>query len=524
MNKLLFLNLFVVGLVGFASNRSQAQIFHSIANREKILIIDTLFIKQFQNELLTSFYSLNQNKTAWLNDNGTRRFLLHTLNLCENEGLNAEEFSLQKLQAFEVKIDSLPDDALINYDVLLTLQLQKYVGQMSHGKIDPKTLYRDWDLKINVVDTNAQLLSFQNKDSVSKKINNLQPNHLVYRRLKTALQRLNSFPEDTINCIEMLGCINRNEVHRAIIPIKRKLMYWKDLPAATVLDSSYNEETFIAIKKFQMRHGLLADGVIGSRTLEALNFSKNRRREQIIANLERWKWFPRNLGDYYLIVNIPEYNLKVIKSNDTIVIKSIVVGTVARRTPILSSTFSMIVLNPTWTVPPTILEEDLVPSATKKGDYFSTRNISIYDAKNNVISRRNWNAAKYKNYRYVQSPGDDNSLGNVKFNFPNKFSVYLHDTNHRDYFVRTFRSLSSGCVRIENPLPLAMYMLNDSKRWSMEKICEVIASRKTTVVALKQNINIHQWYWTAWMNNEQQFEFRSDIYNLDEELYEKLRK
>lgn len=522
MSKLLFFG-FLFALFGFKNNPLQAQIAPPIATQGKTLPIDTLFIQQFKNKQLTSFYSLNQNKTAWLEDNWIRKFLLHTLNVCENEGLDAKEFSLEKLQAYEVKIDSLPDAVLTDYDILLTLQLQKYIAQMSYGKIDPKILYRDWDLKSNTIDINLQLLAFKYKDSLSEKINKLQPSHLVYKRLKTALQLLNSYPSDTIGCIEMVGVLNKNTKHSSVISIKRKLMYWKDLAATAVLDSTYDESAFQAIKAFQMRHGLLADGIIGIRTLEALNFSKNRRREQIIANLERWKWFPRNLGDHYIVVNIPEYNLKVVKSNDTILTRSVVVGTVARRTPILSSTFNVIVLNPTWTVPPTILEEDLVPSATKKSNYFTTRNITIYDSKNNIINARNWNAAKYKNYRYVQSPGDDNSLGNVKFNFPNKFSVYLHDTNHRDYFVRNFRSLSSGCVRIEDPLPLAMYMLNDSKRWSMEKICEIIATRKTTVVALKEKINIHQWYWTAWMNKAEQFEFRTDIYNLDAELYEKLR-
>jgi murein L,D-transpeptidase YcbB/YkuD len=198
------------------------------------------------------------------------------------------------------------------------------------------------------------------------------------------------------------------------------------------------------------------------------------------------------------------------------------VGVLTRKTAVLSSTFNTIILNPTWTVPPTILEEDLLPAATKKRGYFASKNITIYDKKNNIVSAWHWNPEKYKNYRYVQTPGDNNSLGNVKFNFINRYSVYLHDTNHRDYFSKSSRSLSSGCVRVENPLPLAQYMLQD-RYWTMERICEVIATKKTTTIPLKEKIDIHQLYWTAWMNRDGNMEFRQDIYNLDDELYEKLR-
>ena len=489
---------------------------------EKVLDIDSLHLQSIGNPLLTAFYKSNNYKTTWLNKKTTRQFLVSTLNRCSDDGLNPAKFELGKLNAYEAQVGTSQDSVLLKYDVLLTTQLQRYVSQMANGCLNPKFLYRDWDLKPQKTDINSALEAFEKSDSLSKGIERLQPGHAIYKSLRKALQILDSYPEDTVACIVVPRILYMTNVDPSLIRVKRKLMYWKDLKSTDTITAVFDSETIEAIKKFQRRHGIRVDGAIGKATVDALNFSKRQRREQIIANLERWKWFPRDFGKHYIIVNIPEYNLKVIKNNDTVQTKTVVVGTAARPTAVLSSTFNSIILNPTWTVPPTILEEDLVPSATKKADYFTTRNIIIYDSKNNVVSPSNWDAGKYKNYRYVQSPGDDNSLGNVKFNFPNRYSVYLHDTNHRDFFGKTFRSLSSGCVRVENPLPLAQYMIND-KRWTMEKICTIIATKKTTSIPLKEKINIHQLYWTAWMDVDGTLQFRQDIYNLDEELYEKLR-
>lgn len=490
---------------------------------EKVLDIDSVLLQKQNNKLLTTFYKQHRYKTVWLNKTKPRKILLSVLNQSADEGLNPAAFALDSLNGFEASMASMPDAQSINYDILLTRKLQRYIWQISVGVCNPKWLYRDWDLTPKAVDVNKILERLEKADSIASELQTLQPNHAVYQSLKKALQLLNNFPEDTIDCITIPRILYKNETDSSLIRIKRKLIYWKDLLPSDSLDATFDQPTFVAVKKFQARHGIRVDGAIGKATIDALNFTKNRRREQIIVNLERWRWFPRDFGPHYVLVNIPDYTLNVIKNTDTVQTRRVVVGVIARKTAVLSSTFNNIILNPTWTVPPTILEEDLLPAAKKKKSYFASKKITIYNSKGGVVSPANWNPEKYKNYRYVQAPGDDNSLGNVKFNFPNHYSVYLHDTNHRDYFNRTFRSLSSGCVRVENPLPLAQYMLGE-KKWPMEKICDIIFSGKTTVLPLKEKINIHQLYWTAWMDVKGVLQFRQDIYNLDDELYEKLRQ
>jgi murein L,D-transpeptidase YcbB/YkuD len=213
--------------------------------------------------------------------------------------------------------------------------------------------------------------------------------------------------------------------------------------------------------------------------------------------------------------------LTLVKNTDTIRTHKVIVGRAERKTPILSSKLTQVIFNPTWTVPPTIIKEDLIPAALKNRGYFSNTNIKIYDKTGNIISPDSWESSNAKNYRYVQTPGTYNSLGMVKLIFPNRFSVYLHDTNHRDFFTKTNRSLSSGCVRVENPLELTEYLLDDATNWDLEKITETLKNKKTKNASIKKDVFFHLLYWTAW-SDKSTLIFRDDIYNLDTDLYNKL--
>jgi murein L,D-transpeptidase YcbB/YkuD len=383
-------------------------------------------------------------------------------------------------------------------------------------------LYSDWDLPEKNTDVNQILAHAFEKDVLQTTIDSCKPQHIVYKKLKNALQIINTFPKDTLKKIVFDGKIIPNDTSKALINIKKRLIYWKDLEPQDSLTRIYDTKTINAIKRFQERHGLADDGVIGQGTLKALNYTKQDRKHQIIANLERWKWFPKNLGDEYIIVNIPEYKLRLVENNDTIRKHKVIVGTSKRKTPILTSKLSYTVFNPTWTVPPTILKEDVIPATKKNWNYLESKNITVYDNSGNKISSSQWNAAKAMSYRYVQSPGSYNSLGMVKIMFPNRFSVYLHDTNHRDYFVKSNRSLSSGCVRVDEPLELTATLLNDSINYNQEKIGEILKTGETKNVKFNKEILLHQWYWTAW-SRENLLIFRDDIYNLDQELYNKLK-
>lgn len=492
-----------------------------ITDEGKIISIDSVYMKTIRGSVVFSFYDANDFKTYWL-ANSCRQNLLSILENAESEGHNPQDFDLQKMHDKEDKILELDEKELVEYDFLLTENLYKFITLTAVGKTKPSDLYNDWDIKPNEVNAKELLLNFIKKDSFDYAVSEIAPKHPVYKKLRQSLKILDTFPEDDLKKIEIKDKIELNDSSEIMPDIKRRLIYWRELPFQDSLTYIYDEAMLNAVKKFQFRHGLATDGVIGKGTGAALNYTKEQRRQQIIANMERWRWYPRDFGNEYLLVNIPNYSLVVVKNNDTIRMHRIIVGTSKRKTPILTSKLSHIVLNPTWTIPPTILKEDVIPATIRNRNYLGQKNLTVYDSKGNVVSHENWKPEEARSYRYVQSPGKSNSLGLVKIMFPNNFSVYLHDTNSRSYFERENLSLSSGCVRVQNPFELTEYLLDDSENWSMDKIQEVINEGKTININLKKTPFLYLYYWTAWLDNNQLI-FRDDIYNLDKKLYEKLR-
>lgn len=487
----------------------------------KIIPLDSTSRAILNDSLAIKFYAANDNKTFWISDY-SRDKLLTILKTVEEEGLVKKDFNLEKILILEDSIKNLSDPDLITYDYLLTQNLITYLHKVAKGSLNPKELYSDWDLKENQIDFSALLLNFLKKDGFEKAITEVQPKHLVYHRLKEALKIIETFPKDTFTPIKLDGKIVLNDTIESIVAIKQRLIYWKDLKPQDSLTPVYDEQTELAVKVFQMRHGLAPDGVIGFGTVNALNYSKEKRKEQIIVNMERWRWYPRDFSEEYIILNIPDYTLHTIKKGDTTRTHKIIVGKAARKTPVLQSKISHLVFNPTWTVPPTIQKNDIIPAVAKNRGYLADKRITVYNNNGKVVAAEDWDIKKANSYRYVQSSGSSNALGLVKIMFPNRFLVYLHDTNSRSFFERETRSLSSGCVRVQNPFELSEYILEDNTNWNLEKINELVQKGNTKDVPVKKDIYVHFLYWTAW-SDKGALQFRDDLYNLDASLYASLR-
>lgn len=476
-----------------------------------------------QNSKTNAVIISPSNYTIFWQIEKNRKIVLKNLDKSFEDGLNPADYNTAKLREYENKISALNEHQLEKYNASLTNSFRLYITHLTNGRLNPRKLYRNWDLKENKIIINETVVRLLKSDSLAEKIKLLKPQHLVYKRLKKALAIINNFPNDKLKSIKIKNIIVANDTNSSLIDIKKRLIYWKDMPSKDSLSAIYDIETVEAVKKFQTRHGLVVDGVIGKITVTSLNFSKKQRREQIIANLERWKWFPRQMGTEYLIINIPDYRLSLVKNQDTLRTHKVIVGRAKRKTPVLSSKLAQAVFNPTWTVPPTILREDVIPAILKDRNYLAQTNIKLYDLNGNFVPASQWRLWNAYNYRYVQSPGTFNSLGMVKLTFPNRFSIYLHDTNHREFFTKAERSLSSGCVRVENPLELTEHLLDDANNWNLEKITETLQSEKTKYINIKKEVNVHILYWTAW-SEKNTLIFRDDIYNLDADLYDKLGK
>ncbi|WP_395062696.1 murein L,D-transpeptidase [Flavobacterium sp.] len=566
MNKF-YLLLFIVFLSSCkrtTSNDSSANasfVDFSIFGNDKIKIDSTL-INASTDEVFKAFYKKYNYETAW-SSKDNRDFIIEEISNADDEGLQAKDYNYNTLKSLEEKYEQLPDSSIVKYDFLLTNSAQLYINHISKGKLNPKNLYKDWDLEEKTIDVNKILFDCIDNNNFKNSIEDCKPQHLVYKKLKSCLKLLNQFPEETtFALIDLKQKIVPNKKNNYIPIIKKRLMYWNDMKEKdTLLSTLYDKKTQDAMKIFQARHGLKPDAVIGRSTIEALNYSRNQRIEQVVANMERWRWFAHDLGKHYLLINIPDYSIVAVKENDTTQIQRVVVGKETRRTPILESKVSNINLNPNWTVPPTILKEDIYPEAEKDKGVFKKKGLIILDRKNNEVNPWTWTKEDANKYKYVQNPSRNNSLGSMKINFPNKYSVYLHDTNHRDFFAFSYRSLSSGCVRLEKPLEMAAYIINDTTKWSLNRIKDttdikyylklqkkkqieidkknakllaknpdlVIEKKtfakpelKTIVIKVTDDIYIHQLYWTAWETNGI-LNFREDIYCLDSNLYSKLR-
>ncbi|CAM2925723.1 Murein L,D-transpeptidase YcbB/YkuD [Flavobacterium succinicans] len=483
---------------------------------------DSSLVMATKNQSLIQFYSAAGFSTVWQSDS-LRETVLSMIKTSNIDGLVPNDYQWSTLELYEKRHADLTEKELIEYDILITSNIQQLLSQLKNGKLDPKIVYDTWDLKKTPFNVNLLLSEAFQKKSFKDLVEKCRPTTEVYHQLLEALKIIRQYDDQEFAPIVYSKNIQVNDNVVEMKTIKKILRYWGDLKTRDSLTSKYDGQTLAAIKRFQERHGLVQDGVIGQGTIEALNVSKAIREKQIIANLERWRWFEALQNEDAVFINIPDYKLWVVENQDTTLVHKIVVGTSKRKTPILDSYLRTIVLNPTWTIPPTILVEDIVPAMLKNRNYLLNKNITIYSSTNEVVAPHAWNATKPHAYRYVQGPGPDNTLGEMKILFPNRHSIYLHDTNHRNLFGLSNRSLSSGCIRVEKPLELAEYFLNHSEQWPKEKMDSVVATRKTHYIKIEKKYNLHVWYWTAWSQKGRLF-FRKDIYDYDLALYDSLRR
>lgn len=519
-------------------------LYISCGNNSKPIITTEEYIENaLENEFVQEGWDLKQNRLELLNAIKNSTF----------EGLFPEDYEYQKMLEFEDKLFLLPDSKEEYYQ-LLTSAYIKYLSHLANGKVNPLEMTEDWEYEPKTIQPDTLLVIALKKNRIDSILESYKPKHTIYKNLKKALVKLTQMPEEKFDTIKSREKFKVGLKSKTVALIKERLRYWGDLKKEDTLNNElYNADMKKAVARFQIRHGLEADGLIGPGTLKIINTSKESRKQQIIANLERWRWFPTDLGANFLGVNIPNYMLYVVENNDTVNSHRVVVGQPKRRTPVLSSVADNIVFNPTWTVPPTIIKEDLTPEATKSKNYFYKNKIKIFTMRNKEVPIWQWKPEDADLYKYVQDPGHNNSLGEVKINFNNKHSVYMHDTNHRDYFVYNYRALSSGCVRIEKPLPLVEYLLKNKMKkelnkeyeaylekkktskkpipkvekyievpvYSLAEIDTIIQTRKTKAVKIDNDLKIHFQYFTAWYENNE-LQFRNDIYQYDNELYLRL--
>ncbi|KAF0138372.1 MAG: Uncharacterized protein FD153_1365 [Rhodospirillaceae bacterium] len=277
-----------------------------------------------------------------------------------------------------------------------------------------------------------------------------------------------------------------------------------------------------AVRRFQRRHGLEADGIVGVQTLAMLNVPVEARMRQIVVTMERWRWVPSHLGQRYVMVNIPAAFLEVWENGRVVLGMKVVVGQPRRQTPVFKVTLTHLVLNPLWNVPHKLAVEDVAEKARKNPAYMARQGIRVFTTIDDTIVELDpldvdWHQVGRNRfpYRLRQDAGPNNAMGKMKFLMPNPDDIYLHDTPTRHLFQRASRAESSGCIRLEKPIDLAVYLLNNQAGWSREKIAFITAGKKTETVSFRKPVPVYLVYQTVWVDDDGIVQFRMDLYKRD---------
>lgn len=496
------------------------------------------------SEVLPLFYRGRGLRPAWIKDDldlSDSASLLLALRRVEEDGLNPENYHLSALRALisevsreKKKRDSaVSAETLADLEMLLTDAFLLCASHLVHGQVNPETIQSEWFIKGRYEDLAAVLEKGLQTGDVGAALDSLKPTHSVYRNLKAALAQIRAEVYAGARPDFRPGPkLKAGDKGPHVIALRDWLKASGDLSATgdnggDLFDPALEQ----AVKEFQRRHGLEVDGVVDAETMAALAVSPEYRMRQVQANLERWRWIPPDLGDRYILVNIADFSVHILEGENEVMSMAAVVGRPYRRTPDFSGRMTHLEVNPYWNIPPRLAREDILPKIKKDPGYLKAQNIRVFrdwsaGALEIDLASVDWSQVEAASlaYKFQQMPGPQNALGQIKFVFPNKFDVYLHDTPAKDLFKKAVRDFSSGCIRIERPLALADYLLKDDPEWDESKLRQTIQSGATRIIPLKYPLNVHVLYWTAWMDGEGRIHFRKDIYGRDATLYAALRQ
>jgi murein L,D-transpeptidase YcbB/YkuD len=299
--------------------------------------------------------------------------------------------------------------------------------------------------------------------------------------------------------------------------LRQRLIASGDLDRNAGLSNAFDSYVDGAVKKFQARHGLPPDGVLGNYSYQALNVSADVRLGQLETNLVRLRSMSGFLGDRYVMVNIPAAQIEAVENGAVVLRHTAIVGKIDRQTPILNSKIHEIILNPYWTSPRSIIEKDIVPLMRKDPTYLSRNSIRLFDAKGEEVAPEmvDWHAEKAPDLMFRQDPGKGNAMSSTKINFHNPHAVYMHDTPQQGVFNQLMRFESSGCVRVQNVRDLNTWLLRDTPGWNRQAIEATIASGENTEIALSTPVPVYFTYFTAWASGDGIVQFRDDVYQRD---------
>ncbi len=417
-------------------------------------------------------------------------------------------------------------------DLLLTNSMVRLVRFIVQGDVDWSLVQQklkalkasdditaDWEMKLKPFPPQQDLVNAIANGTIRSYLTSLLPMEERYKKLVTLLKeykRMDKFPKIEYTRTPLVV----GDWSSKVPEIKRHLQISGDYPKNGDMSWTFNKALEHAVRTYQKRYLLEITGKVDKKVTYYLNQPVRKNIQAIITNLDKTKLYPKHFENEYIEVNIPDFNLRYYRNGQKVFKTGVVVGRRDRPTPIFSDQIEYFVLNPTWTVTDNLVKRDLIPVLEKEPDYLTEHNIHVFSGKKEVEVNYEMLAPyienkKYVPYRFVQYPGDSNALGRVKFVFPNKYSVYLHDTDNKSLLARRYKLYSSGCMRVDKPFELLDFVIQNAKGvYSKEKIQEILATNKPKTVRLRNPLPVHIVYFTVYQEDGLAY-FKNDIYSYD---------
>lgn len=466
--------------------------------------------------LMQNFYNSRNYQMAWFTENGAAEQTQAFYTLHQQYIKAFQDSSRMFPQRLDIEISRLlfQDTVITETSIPLTeveLQLTQhffnYVSYAYSGSVDPEIL--KWHIPRKRIDAINLLDSLVSNHG--KNLEKWEPVSKQYTLLKEALLRLYEIEKNSHWEEISLGKMKKYEESDRgdfVQQLKKKLRVTGDYQIEDTT-GIFNPELTEAVKKYQRRMGLTDDGVVGKSVVRELNVPIRKRIEQLLINMERMRWMPNIPEGNGILVNIPQYELHVVEEGEIVFQMDIVVGKTGSETVIFADEVQYVVFSPYWNVPRSIVRSEIYPAIQKNPNYLAEKNMEQLGFSNGLPIVR-------------QKPGNNNSLGRVKFIFPNSYNIYLHDTPSKSLFGAERRAFSHGCIRIAQPTKLAEYLLREQKDWTPDKISQAMRVNTEKWVSLEKPLPVFISYFTAWVDQEGLLNFREDIYGHDQKMAERL--
>ncbi len=480
-------------------------------------------------QFITRFYKARDYRPAWVNG---ENILALTAAIAEAplDGLLVRDFHPEAIGLSDREANVVLTPA--ERDIVLTDAFVRLLYQLHYGKVSPQRLDKDWNLRRKNTKQSADVLISEALDNgqVAALVARARPQGFRYKLMRNVLSVYRGYAQRGGWPTLADGPVLKPGAQDPRIPILRQRLTITGVLTSSAIGAEdiYDAPLLEALKAFQLQHGLDVDGVLGPASIRALNVSASDRVEQIRVNMERARWFSEPLKDLrdLVIVNTAGFYLLTILDGEFVWWTNVITGKPYHKTPQFIDSIKYVEFNPTWTIPGGILRNEILPKLKANANYLVEKGYDLINSNGQKVNSTSidWNTVSARSfpYRVVQPPGPKNSLGLVKFMFPNKHNVYLHDTPNRTLFSKTGRAFSHGCVRVKDPMKFAEVLLNNRNGVTRSKIDSIVGSQKLTRVKLSKPIKVAILYWTVDPVWEGGIRFYEDVYKRDGKILKAL--